>query len=159
MNRCFFRRSARFLFVFSLFLSFSLFAQTPTGQISGTVVDDSGSVLPGVTVTVRNQQTGLTRNAVTGAEGLYVIPLLPSGTYDVTGELSGFQTSKRSNVVVSVGSDITVRLQMRVGVQETITVSADAPVSIESHWWSVSEDLGNGKPTRRRTLLLHKVST
>lgn len=119
----------RRLFALCLFLlSGVVFAQTPTGQISGSVVDDSGASLPGVTVTAQSQETRITRNAVTSVGGLYLIPLLPSGTYDVTAELAGFQTFKRPSVVVNVGSDVTVRIRLRVGVQETITVAADAPV-------------------------------
>ncbi|MEO6487787.1 MAG: carboxypeptidase-like regulatory domain-containing protein, partial [Thermoanaerobaculia bacterium] len=88
-----FFRFASFLTI--ILLSTSLFAQTPTGQISGLVVDDSGSALPGVTVTARNAGTGQSRTTVSNMEGQYVLPLLPSGTYEVTAELAGFQTFKR----------------------------------------------------------------
>ena len=57
-----------------------------------------------------------------------VAPLLPAGTYTVAGDLAGFQTFSRPHVVVNVGSDVTVNLAMRPGLQETITVSAEAPV-------------------------------
>ena len=64
-------------------------AQTATGQITGTVRDASGAVMPGVKVAVTNEQTGLTRQTITGANGEYVIPLLPVGVYVVTGNRRG----------------------------------------------------------------------
>src|SRR5687767_4878696 len=106
--------------VVALLLTAAVFAQTSTGQISGTVTDASGAMLPGVTVTARNQGTGLTRSNVTTSGGLYVVPLLPPGTYDVTAELEGFQPFQRRNVVVNVGGDVTVGVAMRVGLQEAI---------------------------------------
>src|SRR5687768_16868481 len=117
----------RLLVVSLLFVSLSVYAQTPTGQISGNTTDESGGSLPGVTVTAQNKDTGFNRSTVTNSEGSYVLPLLPAGNYEVTGELAGFQTFKRPNVVVNVGSDVTVPIPLRVGVQETITVSAEAP--------------------------------
>src|SRR5688500_5660245 len=87
-------------------------AQTPTGQISGDVVDASGATLPGVTVTALGTATGLSRSTVTNADGHYVLPLLPSGVYDLSAELAGFQPFRRRNVVISVGSDVTVRVPM-----------------------------------------------
>jgi hypothetical protein len=64
-------------------------AQEITGTITGTVADQTGGVLPGVTVTVRNTGTGLTREVQTGAEGGYNVPLLPVGRYEVTFALAG----------------------------------------------------------------------
>jgi outer membrane receptor protein involved in Fe transport len=118
----------RVLVLAVFFLTVGVFAQTPTGQISGMVVDGTSSALPGVTVTGRNQDTGLTRSSVSNTEGQYALPLLPAGTYEVSAELEGFQAFRRSNIVVNVGSDVTVRIPLRIGVQETITVSAEAPV-------------------------------
>ena len=65
--------------------------QTVTGEIRGTVRDSSGGVLPGVTVTATNTQTGLKRTETTSGAGLYVIPSLPIGTYTVAAELQGFR--------------------------------------------------------------------
>jgi len=67
--------------VFALLLNvyggFSVSAQTTTGRISGTVTDESGAVIPGVEITVRNPATGLTRNVITNESGTYQVPLLP----------------------------------------------------------------------------------
>src|SRR5688572_31941723 len=67
------------------------FAQGGNSTISGTVFDQDKAVLPGVTLTVTNEATGISRDTVTGAEGLFVIPTLLPGTYSVRAELSGFQ--------------------------------------------------------------------
>jgi hypothetical protein len=68
-------------------------AQTATGQISGTVRDASGAVMSGVKVVVSSQQTGLNREARTGSNGDFVVPLLPAGVYLVTAEQAGFRTA------------------------------------------------------------------
>ena len=68
------------------------------GAIEGTVTDQSGGVLPGVTITVRNTATGVTRETTTDPTGLYRAPLLPVGPYEVTAALSGFSTTKVSVV-------------------------------------------------------------
>jgi len=99
------------------------------GAIEGTVTDQSGGVLPGVTVTVRNTATGVTRETTTGATGLYRAPLLPVGPYEVTAALSGFSTTKRPNLTLSIGQTLTADIQMKVsGASEEITVTGEAPI-------------------------------
>jgi len=73
-------------------------AQTATGQITGTVKDATGAVVPGATVTVVSELTGSRREAVTGREGNYSIPLLPVSTYSVTASLQGFRAAKRTGI-------------------------------------------------------------
>ena len=119
---------------FLVFLSLALlvpcaaFAQSSNGAINGNVADNSGSTLPGVTVTATNVATAATRTAVTNGAGHYEIPLLIPGTYRVAGELSGFQPVKFDNVVVNVGTTVTLDFKMKPGVAETVTVTAAAPV-------------------------------
>ena len=72
-------------------------AQTATGQITGSVRDSSGAVMPKVKVVVTNQQTGLTRETTTNDLGDYVVPLLPVGVYLVTAEQNGFKMAVRSD--------------------------------------------------------------
>ena len=69
----------------------SVFAQAPTGQISGRVTDASGGVLPGVTITVTQTDTGLVRTTVTNETGAYTVPSLPVGPYRVEAALPGFR--------------------------------------------------------------------
>ena len=67
-------------------------AQGLTGQISGTVVDSGGDVMPGVTVTIKNAATATTRGTVTGSDGAFLFPDLLAGTYDLKAEITGFKT-------------------------------------------------------------------
>ena len=100
-------------------------AQTVTGEIRGTVGDSSGGVLPGVTVTGTNTQTGLTRTAVTDATGTYVLPSLPIGTYTVTAELEGFRKAERAGFALAADGRITADFTLGVGsITETVTVEA-----------------------------------
>src|SRR6202795_4044189 len=96
---------ARIVLVFVLLAAVSLAAQTFRGTILGTVTDQSGAVLPGAKVTVRNIATGLERTTKTRADGSYAVPELPIGTYAVTITQSGFQTSVTNNVAVDVAGE------------------------------------------------------
>src|SRR5258708_27168539 len=77
-------------------------AQTFRGTILGTVTDSSGAAVSGAKVTVKNTDTGLTREVTTTDDGSYAVPELPIGTYDVTVEKLGFQTSVTKGVAVEV---------------------------------------------------------
>jgi outer membrane receptor protein involved in Fe transport len=114
--------------VVCLLTPFAAFAQLTTGSINGTITDDSGAALPGVTVTAKNAATGVTRTSVTESDGSYAIPLLQPGTYDVTAELDGFAPAGARGISVNLGVTVEVRLKLRPGVSETMTVTADSPV-------------------------------
>ena len=77
-------------------------AQQTAGNISGRILDAQGAAVPGVTVTARNPQTGFVRTDVSDGEGIYRLTSLPVGTYEITGELSGFATYSRKDVTVNV---------------------------------------------------------
>jgi hypothetical protein len=99
------------------------------GTIEGTVVDDGGAVLPGVTVTIVNTETGDTRIVVSNESGLYRALLLPLGTYRVSAELQGFKKFEQTGIRLSAGQTAVIPVTMSVGtVQETITVVADSPI-------------------------------
>lgn len=99
------------------------------GAIEGTVSDNSGGVLPGVTVTVTNTDTGSVRSVVTNEAGLYRATLLPLGTYRVVAELEGFKTFEQVGVTVGAGQTAAVNVKLEVGnLSEVISVTADAPV-------------------------------
>ncbi len=74
------------------------------GTISGSVTDETKGVLPGVTVTASNPQTGFAREAITDADGTFLLPLLPPAQYEVVASLPGFSTF-RQMVTIQVGSD------------------------------------------------------
>ncbi|HEY3004738.1 MAG TPA: carboxypeptidase regulatory-like domain-containing protein, partial [Kribbellaceae bacterium] len=85
--------------------------------------------MPGVTVSIRNQATGIVRDTVTDAKGLFRAPLLPVGTYEVTASLSGFATTKRANLELTIGQTLTADLSLKVaGTREEVTVTAETPV-------------------------------
>ena len=100
-----------------------------TGTFNGRVVDSSGGVLPGVTATVRNVNTGAVRTTVTNSEGLYSVPALERGVYEVKVELTGFGPTSRSNVDLGVGATVTLDFTLQPGgVREDITVAGVAPL-------------------------------
>jgi carboxypeptidase family protein/TonB-dependent receptor-like protein len=104
-------------------------SQAANGAIEGTVSDSSGGVLPGVTVTVTNLDTGTERTVATNEKGIYRAPLLPLGTYKVVAELQGFKKFEQSGIKLSVGMTAVVNATMSVGtVSETITVIAESPL-------------------------------
>ena len=104
-------------------------SQAANGAIEGTISDSSGGVLPGVTITVTNIDTGASRTIITNDKGLYRAPLLPLGTYRVAAELQGFKKFEQTDIKLSVGQTAVVNATLSVGtVSETITVSGDSPV-------------------------------
>ena len=104
-------------------------AQGTTGSIIGTVGDATGAVIPGATVTLRNVETGITRTVNTDAEGRYRAQQLGLGSYEVTSESAGFQTSVRTGITLTVGREATVDFAMQIGaVSERITVTGEAPL-------------------------------
>src|SRR5439155_13373251 len=80
------------------------FGQTATGTITGTVNDTKGGAMPGTNVLVRNGDTGIDqRPVVTNETGVYTVPLLPPGNYDITASQPGFATVQRKGVSLQVG--------------------------------------------------------
>ena len=104
-------------------------AQGGTGEITGTAVDAQGGVLPGVTVTLRNQETGVARTTVTETDGTYRFPALNPGRYTVSAELVGFSTIEARDIEITIGlglkQDFTMQVQT---VAETVIVTGTAPV-------------------------------
>jgi len=109
-----------------LLTSAAVFAQATTGDLSGTVRDQSHAVLPGTTIEVKNVETGAVRALVSDNDGRYRALGLPPGAYAVTASLSGFNKAEARDVVVQIGRDTTVDLTMTVGqVTEAVTVSGE----------------------------------
>jgi hypothetical protein len=103
------------------------FAQEITATITGTVTDQSGALLPGVTVTARSTSTGWTKEVVTTGTGQYTVPFLPVGTYDLAFALSGFKTSTTKGIVLHVNDRITYNTTMQVaGLEAAVEVTAEA---------------------------------
>ena len=92
-----------------------------TAQISGTVKDQSGAVLPGVEVTATQTATGLVRSAVSNETGSYVLPNLPVGPYKLEASLPGFRAFAQTGIVLQVGSNPVINIGLEVGqVAETV---------------------------------------
>jgi Carboxypeptidase regulatory-like domain len=115
--------------IFCLVAATRLRAQRDSGDILGTVRDASGAVLPGVSITITNTGTGLTRTALTNESGDYLVPSLPVGTYDVTAKLDGFQTATANAIRLQFDQRARINLELKVGaVAETVTVSGQSPL-------------------------------
>jgi hypothetical protein len=98
-----------------------------TASISGTVRDESGAVLPGVTITATQSDTGLMRTAVTNETGSFALLNLPLGPYRVEATLQGFHTYAQTGIVLQVGSNPVVNPTLSIGaLAETIQVTATA---------------------------------
>jgi len=106
-----------------------LFAQEQTGQIVGTVKDETGAVLPGVTILAKSPSLVGYAKTVTDKYGYYRLLNLPPGTYTITASLEGFATVKRENIELRLGKVLRVDFTMKVAaVAETITVTGEAPL-------------------------------
>ncbi len=104
-------------------------AQQTTGNIQGRITDAQKAAVPGVTVTVKNTETGFNRSEVTDAEGVYRLNALPVGTYDLHADLTGFNPYDRKGLVVSVGQTIDVNVDLAVaGLSENVSVTAESPL-------------------------------
>jgi hypothetical protein len=102
-------------------------AQFDRGQISGTVRDAQGGVIPGVSVSVTNLETQQLQTTVTDSSGFYTVPNLSRGKYDVSAELQGFKKALRQNVIVDASSSQTLNFGLETGaITEAVTVTAEA---------------------------------
>ena len=121
------------------------FAQVQSTNLVGVVTDPQGGVLPGVTVTATSPALIASRTAVTEVNGSYRLPSLPEGSYTLGFELSGFQSFKRTNIVLSLGQTLTVDVQLQVqSLQESVTVTAESPV-VDVQTTSVGSTLNTSK--------------
>jgi hypothetical protein len=112
-----------------LFVASSATAQQGTTEVRGRVLDPQGSVLPGATVTVRNQATGMFRETVSSGDGTYFVSSIVPGSYEISAELQGFKKVSRRDVVLELGKTATVDVQLEVGaVSEVVNVSAESPL-------------------------------
>ena len=135
----------------------SALAQGGRTEITGTVMDQGKAVLPGVTVTVTNEATGLERTAVTSGDGRFVIPTLIPGTYTIKAELQGFQTVTQTGLVLAVGQEVALNLTLSVaGLAETVTVTGESPI-VEVTSSKIGSNISNseidGLPSQGRNQL------
>ena len=119
--------------VLALLVAFALpaVAQDYRARVQGVVADSSGGALPGVNVTLKNDNTGVEVVRQTDAEGRYLFDFVEPGAYSVTAELEGFKKAEQKNVRVAQRGDVTANLSLEIGaLSESITVEA-APIAVQ----------------------------
>ena len=130
----------------TLMLTVAATGQT-TGVITGTITDNSGAVVPGARVAVRNMGTGEERVTETNESGVYVAYALPVGRYEVDASAKGFKKTTQGNIELNVADRLAINLVLQVGeVTETVSVSTEAPV-VETE----KGDIGYTVNTRQMT--------
>ena len=106
-----------------------VFGQEFSATMSGVVHDANGGLVPGVSVTAKHTESGLTRTVITNETGSYRLPSLPVGEYEVTAELTGFKQQVRRGVTLAVAQEAVVNLTLDVGdLKEQITVTEEAQI-------------------------------
>jgi hypothetical protein len=106
-----------------------LLAQQGTTDIRGRVIDSQGGALPGVTVTVRNQATGMFRETVSSEDGSFIASSLVPGTYEATASLQGFKKFDRKDLILEVGKTTSIEIKLEVGsFEETVNVTGESPL-------------------------------
>lgn len=124
-----------------------ILVQSFRASVVGTVRDESGAVLPGVSVTVTNTGTGAQRTAITNERGDYVATELPVGSYSVAAELTGFRKEIRTGITLQIDQRARIDMTMRVGqVSEVLEVMADAPL-VQSESAAIGNVVDNRKVT------------
>ncbi|HTP35279.1 MAG TPA: carboxypeptidase-like regulatory domain-containing protein, partial [Candidatus Acidoferrales bacterium] len=114
-----------------------------SAEISGLISDPSGLAVPNTKVTVMGQATGLTREVASNQEGLYSIPALSPGSYDLTVEASGFKSIHQNGIVLEVDQRARLDFLLSIGpTTESVTVEGSAPI-LNSSDASVSTVIGN----------------
>src|SRR5437762_4110432 len=109
--------------------AYPVYAQVTTATIAGVAQDASGAVIPGVSVTVKNLDTGITRTVTTDEGGRYTVPDLTIGSYEVEAQLPGFQTEVRSGITLSVGRSAVINFALKVGqISDKVTITEEAPL-------------------------------
>ena len=120
-------RFLRALAVFALMCAFA-FGQGERATVTGLVTDPSGSILVGADLTIRNLATNVTTRTKSNAAGIYYLPALPPGKYELRAEQPGFRPSVVANLPLGVGLSATVDIKMELGtVSEAVQVEATQP--------------------------------
>src|SRR5690348_7960706 len=132
-----------------------------SGAVRGTVKDPNGDVLAKATVTVVNTQTGLRRTALSDDTGQYRVTNLPPGLYDVTAELTNFDTEVRRGVGVTIGETALADFQLKVTkVAERVEVTTEAP-AVDTEKATQSDTIGEryirDLPINRRDYLTYTL--
>ncbi len=104
-------------------------AQQGRAELRGSVVDQQGAALPGVTILITNQDNGTFREVISTGDGGYFVGQLLPGTFTITAQLPGFSTFERTEFAIGVGRTLDLDIEMRIGaLEETVTVTGEAPL-------------------------------
>lgn len=123
------RRLAGALVCFLLFFTSALYAQRDLGTLTGTITDASGAAIPNAKISLVEDATGLTYDAVSGESGSFTRPALKPGTYTITVEASGFQKAQQKGVIINGGAITPANISLQVGnASQTVDVTAAAPL-------------------------------
>jgi hypothetical protein len=118
-----------FVALFLLTIVTPLVAQQGTSEIAGRVTDEQGAVLPGASIVITNEATGVFREVVSGPEGTYFVSQLIPGRYKIAAKLTGFRPIERNGLQLQVGNTLTINLSLTVGgIEETVQVTAQSPL-------------------------------
>jgi len=120
-----FKAVATAIFLMIIFVS-SISAQTAGGTILGKVTDLTGAILPGVAITIKNSETGITRALLTGETGVYDAANLQPGVYQVTAEMTSFSVGLKKDISLKVGSEVVIDFQLKIAsVTSSVDVTAE----------------------------------
>lgn len=120
--------SAALIFILNAFCPNPANAQVVGATLSGLIADEQGAPVPSVTVSIKNFGTGVVREVTTNSDGFYSAPNLLPGSYEVTATAKGFQTVVQKAITLTVGSQQTLNLSLKVGqLNQTVVVSATPP--------------------------------
>src|SRR5262245_9941515 len=140
------KRLAALAVLASLSLSNHLFAQTSNATLGGTVVDASGALIPGVTITTTNTQTGIVISALSNEAGAYQFASLQTGTYKVSAELPGFQIQTYENVLLGVAQQVRLNFTLQVG---TVAQSVEETFAADTRIDTTSASVGSVLPEEK----------
>src|SRR6266852_3127131 len=113
---------------FCLMVSLPLHAQVAGATLSGTVMDQSGGVVPQAAISIKNIATGITRSSTTSTAGFYSAPNLLSGTYEIRAAAQGFSTEVQTGIKLTVGEQQILNFTLQVGqMTQTVEVTTEAP--------------------------------
>lgn len=134
-----------------------ILAQQGTSEVRGRITDQQGGVLPGVTVLVTNQATGIYREVTSNADGTYFVTGIVPGAYEINAQLAGFKKYQRRDVALSIGRTTTVDLQLEVGaLEEVVTVTSETPLidlTSQEIGGNISKDEINDLPSVNRNYI------
>ncbi len=118
---------------------------SPEASISGKVVDPSEAVIPGVTVVIRNVETGVRQMTTTNSDGFYSLPALPPGHYQIEVHHSGFRPVLRSGLILETGNAMEIDLKLDLGEQTTSVTVTELGIHVDTADTTMGETITTSK--------------